>query len=66
MLVNSRLFHRDRNCPLQVRCYNHPNNGAPFKTNTCLLTQQTSNGPNTWAEAMYEEGLCDGGVVCSV
>lgn len=50
-------------CPLQVCCYNHPNDGAPFQVNTYLLSNKTSNKPNSWVEATYEKGLYDGGVV---
>lgn len=66
MLVNSRLFQGIQTVPSRIAATIPQMTEAPSQTNTCLLTQQTSNRPNSWVEAMCEEELRDGGVVCSV
>lgn len=62
--INSRLFLGNIICPLEVCCHNNSNDEAPLQTRTYLLPEETSNKPNSWVEAIYEQKLCDGGVVC--
>lgn len=62
--INSKLFLGNIICPLEVCCHNNSNDEAPLQTHTYLLPEETSNKPNSWVEAIYEQKLCDGGVVC--